>query len=122
MAALERYVTALRRYLHGAEVPFDELEFQESSLDPVGKLGLAANVGASTLTWRQDTDPLVTVEVAASGPRVIAAAARSADRLIFAVGADTERLQWGIETARRARLDAGLRPRRDWSSPPTSML
>lgn len=110
VSVLERYVTALRTYLHGGEVPFDELEFQESSLDSVDKLGLAANVGGSTLTWRQDTDPVVTVEVAASGPRVIAAAARSADRLLFAVGADTERLQWGIETARRARRDAGLDP------------
>lgn len=110
VSVLERYVIALRTYLRGGEVPFDELGFQESNLDPVDKLGLAANVGGSTLTWRQDTDPLVTIEVAASGPRVIAAAARSADRLIFAVGADTERLQWGIETARRARRDAGLDP------------
>lgn len=110
VSALESYVTALRTYLRGREVPFDELGFQESGLDDVDKLGLAANVRGSTLTWRQDTDPLVTVEVAASGPRVIAAAARSADRVIFALGADTERLQWGIDTARRARRDAGLDP------------
>ncbi len=108
--ALERYVTAVRRYLRGSEIPFDELGFQEASLDDVDKLGLASNVGGSTLTWRQDSDPTVTVEVAASGQRVIAAAARSADRVIFALGADPERLQWGIDTARRARREAGLDP------------
>lgn len=110
VSTLERYIIALRTYLRGEQVPFDDLGFQEYSLGDAAELGLAANVSASALTWRQPSDPLVTVEVASSGPRVIAAAARTADRLIFAVGADTERLRWGIDTARRARRDAGLDP------------
>jgi 5,10-methylenetetrahydromethanopterin reductase len=47
------------------------------------------------------------VEVAATGPKVIAIAARHAERIMFAVGADTKRLQWGIDTAREAAVAAG---------------
>ena len=60
------------------------------------------------MAWRRDDDPQVTVEVAATGPKVIGAAARSADRVVFALGADTDRLRWGIETARSARVEADL--------------
>jgi 5,10-methylenetetrahydromethanopterin reductase len=41
---------------------------------------------------------------------VIAAAARHADRITFAVGADPERIRWGIGIARDARTAAGLEP------------
>ena len=52
--------------------------------------------------------PKVPVDVAATGPKVIAAAARHADRVTFAVGADAERIRWGMEVARAARAEAGL--------------
>jgi 5,10-methylenetetrahydromethanopterin reductase len=52
----------------------------------------------------------VPVEVAASGPRVIAMAALHAERVMFTLGADIERLQWGIELARTTRKQAGLDP------------
>jgi 5,10-methylenetetrahydromethanopterin reductase len=52
----------------------------------------------------------VPVEVAASGPRVIAIAALHADRIMFALGADVERLQWGIALAKETRVKAGLDP------------
>jgi 5,10-methylenetetrahydromethanopterin reductase len=54
--------------------------------------------------------PKVPVDVAASGPKVISLAAVVADRLTFAVGADPERLQWAVATARNARERAGLDP------------
>ena len=50
------------------------------------------------------------VEVAASGPKVIAMSALHAERVMFTLGADVERLQWGIELARKTRRDAGLDP------------
>ena len=50
------------------------------------------------------------VEVAATGPKVISAAARHAERIMFALGAAPERIAWGIEVARTARSDAGLDP------------
>src|SRR5581483_10102776 len=42
------------------------------------------------------------VDVSASGPRMIAAGARVADRITFGVGADMARLRWAVETARAA--------------------
>ena len=39
---------------------------------------------------------------------MIAAAARSADRTLFALGADPQRIKWGIEVSRQARAEAGL--------------
>jgi 5,10-methylenetetrahydromethanopterin reductase len=52
----------------------------------------------------------VPVEVAATGPRVISAAARHADRVLLALGADPDRVRWGIETARESRRRAELDP------------
>jgi 5,10-methylenetetrahydromethanopterin reductase len=52
----------------------------------------------------------VPVEVAASGPKVIAMAALHAERVMFTLGADLERLAWGIALARQTRKDAGLDP------------
>ena len=48
------------------------------------------------------------MDVAATGPKVIAAAARHADRVTLNVGADTDRIKWGMEVARSARAAAGL--------------
>ena len=50
------------------------------------------------------------VEVAATGPKVIGIAARQADRVMLAVGADPKRVAWGIETARKAAAEAGRDP------------
>ncbi len=107
---LERYVRALTTYLRGEAVDFEDLGFGEATARDVATLGLADTPASSRLVWRADDDPRVTVEVAATGPKVIAAAARTADRVVFAVGADEARLAWGIETARAARVDAGLDP------------
>jgi 5,10-methylenetetrahydromethanopterin reductase len=51
----------------------------------------------------------VPVEVAATGPKVIAIGARHAERLSFAVGADLERVRWALGHA-RASLPAGASP------------
>ncbi len=107
---LERYLVALRGYLTGAGVEFDDLGFHEAAAPDVATLGLSDTPDRSELRWRRGTDPVVPVEVTASGPRVIAAAARSSDRVLLVIGADLDRLRWGIELARQARLDAGLDP------------
>jgi 5,10-methylenetetrahydromethanopterin reductase len=57
----------------------------------------------SRIEWLDGLDvPDVPIEVAATGPKVIEIAARRADRICFAVGADTERLGECIAHARRA--------------------
>ncbi len=65
----------------------------------------------SRLQWlARSGAPKVPLDVAASGPRVIDFAARTAERVTFAIGADPDRLAWGLELARKAAADAGRDP------------
>jgi 5,10-methylenetetrahydromethanopterin reductase len=98
----ERYLSVLGAYLHGDDVAFDELRFHEAVAPPVDALGLADAPATSRLHFLPPDLPRVPIEVAATGPRVLAAAARHADRVLLAVGADPERVRWGIDTARAA--------------------
>jgi 5,10-methylenetetrahydromethanopterin reductase len=107
---LECYVRAVRAYLAGEDVGFDDLGFGEAMAPPVSTLGLAGAPTGSRLTWRRPDDSPVPVEVAASGPKVIASAARSADRVLLAVGADLDRLRWGVKVAYDACAEAARDP------------
>jgi 5,10-methylenetetrahydromethanopterin reductase len=108
LVSFERYLRHLRCYLHGHSVPFDEIDIPTSIAPPLSELELADAPPASQIGWLETGGPVVPIEVAASGPRVIAIAARHADRVMFALGADVARLRWGIELAKQARRDAGL--------------
>ncbi len=89
--ALERYTDQLQRYLRGEVVQIDGY--------------------ASTIEWLQGSaQPKVPVDVAATGPRTIEAAARVADRVTFTLPAQKKALRWAIDTARSARAAAGLDP------------
>jgi 5,10-methylenetetrahydromethanopterin reductase len=80
---LEEALVTLQAYLRGEAVPRDD--------------------GANRIRWVEDAgQPKVPVAVAATGPHVIAAAARHAERLDFTVGAEPERLRWAIDAARAA--------------------
>lgn len=80
-ADFEVYLERLRAYLDGEEIERD------------GK--------PSRIEWLDDCEvPHVPIEVAATGPKVIDIAARCADQVSFAVGADTERLSECIARAR----------------------
>ena len=106
----ERYLIAVQKYLKGEEVLFEDLKFGETVSRGVDELGLAASAIASQINWLPGRLEKVDVEVAATGPKVISAAARHSDRIMFALGADHERIKWGIEIARKARKDEGLDP------------
>lgn len=87
----DTYLTDVQQYLKGEAVDIDGYQ--------------------SRNTWLADTGlPKVQVDVAATGPRVISAAAVSAERITFAVGADPKRITASIETARSARSAADLDP------------
>jgi 5,10-methylenetetrahydromethanopterin reductase len=89
---LERFLERLQRYLSGELVAED------------GQL--------AQLTWLHGLSlPKVPVDVAASGPAVIAVGARLAERVTFNVGADPDRLRYCIDRAQQARLAAGLDPK-----------
>ena len=110
VSLFERYLVALQGYLRGEELPFEDLTFHEGVAPPVNTLGLASAPDGSRLHWVNPSAAKVPVEVAATGERVIGAAARHADRIMLAVGADPARVRWGIESVRAARTDAGLDP------------
>ena len=110
LGSFERYLRHLRLYLRGDAVPFEEIDIPHGVAPPMSELELADAPQASEIPWLRSGAPVVPVEVAASGPRVIAIAALHADRVMFALGADEDRLRWGIALARDVRAKAGLDP------------
>src|SRR6185295_2050223 len=91
LADFERYVVMLQTYLGGGTVDRDGF--------------------ASRLEWVRTADVRkVPLEIAATGPKVIALAARHAEHVAFAVGADPKHLGWALETARGAARAAGRDP------------
>jgi 5,10-methylenetetrahydromethanopterin reductase len=87
----ETYVTRLQCYLRGETVDRDGTP--------------------SRIEWLADAAlPKVPLEIAATGKRVIELAARHADRIVFALGADEQRLARAIATARGAAAASGRDP------------
>jgi 5,10-methylenetetrahydromethanopterin reductase len=105
----ETYLEQLQTYLANGEVGFEGSNIPDEAAPPVDRLSLAKAPEASSIRWVGDEsdEPKVPVEVAATGPRVIGIAARQADRVMLAVGADPRRIAWGIQTAREAARRAG---------------
>ena len=62
----------------------------------------------SEMKWLPRTrQPKVTLDVAASGPRMLRLAGQVADQVSLAVGADAERVAWAIAEVRAGERDAG---------------
>ncbi|MEM7019706.1 MAG: LLM class flavin-dependent oxidoreductase [Pseudomonadota bacterium] len=106
----ETYLSKLQRYLRGESVPFSESDIDTDIAPLVADLDLADTPESSKIEWLRSDEPKVPVEVAATGPKVIAISARHADCIMFTLGADETRLKWGIETARGAAVAAGRDP------------
>lgn len=104
-----RYLRQLQTYLAGEAVEFGDIDIPTNVAPPMSALELADAPPFSRIDWIRGT-PKVPVEVAASGPKVITLAALHAERIMFTLGADPERLAWGIGLARTARQQAGLDP------------
>ena len=102
LAVFRRYLERVQGYLRGEDVAFDAATDGGTEVPPVAALGLAAGPTASRLHWLNPAVPKVPVDVAATGPKVIALAAMLADRITFAVGADPKRIKWAIGLARSA--------------------
>jgi 5,10-methylenetetrahydromethanopterin reductase len=103
-----RYLDRLQGYLRGDDVAFAPED--QDGVASVDALGLAGGPDTSRLRWLRSGAPKVPVDVAATGPKVIAVGAVLADRVTFAVGADAARMRWAVESARTAREGAGLPP------------
>jgi 5,10-methylenetetrahydromethanopterin reductase len=114
LGQFERYLRHLRTYLEGGAVEFADIDIPSQWAPPMSELHLHDAPPASRIGWIAEGaakgEPRVPVEVAASGPKVIAMAALHSDRVMFTVGADIDRLTWGIELAKKTRREAGLDP------------
>jgi len=86
VAALEAFVVRVQAYLRGAEVERDGFQSRLHALS---------------------TQPKVPVDIAGTGKRVIALAARHADGLTLGVGANPERIRAKVHEAEAALLAAG---------------
>ena len=109
VAQFERYVAQVQAYLSGQPVAFDDINIDEQVAPPMAELGFAGAPETSRIGWISG-ERKPPVEVAASGPRVIAVGARHADRLMFTLGADPDRIAWGIAQARDAMAASGRNP------------
>lgn len=85
------YVRQLQTYLDGGEV---EQNGFPSKIQWLGEYNL----------------PKVPLDMACTGPKSISLAAATAERVTFAVGADPERVQWALDIARTAAIEAGRDP------------
>jgi 5,10-methylenetetrahydromethanopterin reductase len=92
VADFERYLGRLQALLRGDEVDLD------------GRVASMGRLGVIDPSLDGDKPP---VNVAATGPRMIDVAARLADGVSFAVGADVQRLRECIDTATTACHAAG---------------
>jgi 5,10-methylenetetrahydromethanopterin reductase len=103
-SAFEHYLVRLQGYLSGQDVPFDTAADGAGVASSSATLRMAGGPESSRIRWiaaAPSALPKVPVDVAASGPRVIALAARHAERVTFAVGADPGRVAWAIAESRK---------------------
>jgi 5,10-methylenetetrahydromethanopterin reductase len=99
--AFERYLSELQTYLSGQGVAVSRGDDGRSLLAQA--VVTADAPGEAVLHWLPSSRGTLAkppVFVTATGPRVIRAAARHADCVLLCVGADPERIQWGIQIAR----------------------
>ncbi len=108
VAEFERSLRLLQALLGGEEVAFGAAAAEGAAMK-----GHAQPVGGrmphgTRLTWIPEGLPKVPLDVAATGPNVIAAAARIAERVTLSVGAEEERVADAVALAREVRPEAGL--------------
>ena len=105
----EHYLTIIQSYLRGESIPLATVAaLIPDAAHDFDKVAIGTGPTGSQLRWLQNFDlPKVPLEVIATGPKAIEAAARTAEWVILAVGADPGRLKWGMEIANAAAKAAG---------------
>lgn len=109
LKSFARALSSLQALLRGEEIAFEASGEIAGEAPSHEGLALGARPAGARLKWLPKDLPKVPLDVAATGPRVIAMAATVAERVTFSVGAEVERLQWALEIVRAARAGAGLR-------------
>lgn len=107
LEAFRRALVDLQALLRGEAIPFTDLPGGDGP-PAAHTMSFGARPEAVRINWLPADLPKVPLDVAATGPKVIAMAAPIAERLTFSVGADPERIRWALDVARSARSAAGL--------------
>jgi 5,10-methylenetetrahydromethanopterin reductase len=102
LAWFKKALATLQALLSGEEVAFADSGETSGSAPSHEGLSLGARPEGVRLRWLPAGLPKVPLDVAATGPKVIAMAARIAERVTFSVGAEIERIEWAIGLARAA--------------------
>lgn len=100
----ERFLGNARDLLQGNEIDSPPL----AGARPVETLKLQGGAIHTKLEWLPPDLDAVPVEGVASGPRTLAIAGATSDRVLAAVGASRERLAWAYDLVADARKTAGL--------------
>lgn len=110
LARFEQALKDLQALLSGKEVVFadDCLSGLTASVD---ELSLGDRPTGARLQWLPTDVPKVPLDVAATGPRVIAMSAQLAERVTFSVGAVPDRVRWSVDCADQARRSGGVADR-----------
>lgn len=109
----EQSLRMIQAYLRGDGVPVSEAaECLVGTHKGYEDIALGAAPPQSWLKWLANNPAYtkVPLEVAATGPKAIAIAARCADQVMFMMGAEPGRLRWAIQLAREAAEKAGRDP------------
>lgn len=105
-ADFARALETLQTLLSGGSADFGALETRET-VRSSESLSLGDRPGAARLKWLPEGLAKVPLDVAATGPKVIAMAAPLAERVTFSVGAVPERIDWALGIARGAKPRGG---------------
>ncbi len=105
-AVFEQSLRELQALLAGGEVDFSA-HATTGEAGSARELSLGHRPEATRLKWLPPELPKVPLDVAATGPKIIAMGAALAERVTFSVGAIPERLRWALDLAAQARSAAG---------------
>jgi 5,10-methylenetetrahydromethanopterin reductase len=101
----EQYLSDVSLYLRGQSVP-NRPSGHDTWASLAEGVALAKAPERNRIEWLEAAAVArVPVWAVASGPRVIQSAARVADQILLAVGANPDRIEWGIACARAVRPD-----------------
>jgi 5,10-methylenetetrahydromethanopterin reductase len=107
LGVFQRVLQDLQTLLSGGAVAFGA-HVTTGKAAPVASMSLSDRPKTASLQWLPKGMPKVPLDVAATGPKVIAMAAPVAERLTFSVGSMPERINWAVDTAREARAAKDL--------------
>lgn len=109
VSLFERYVRNVRQFLTAGTVDFADLGIDADAAG-LETLHLHDQPSESSLRWLRGVSAEVPVEVVATGPKVIGVGGRHADIVTFTLGAEPDRIRWGMATAREAAEEVGRDP------------